>query len=126
MYAQISMSARTAGVSSAGRKKRNKMTEAYDLVVEQGRIWSPTASYVADVAVKDGRIVAIGGPFATAARRVDARGLDVLPGLWHVHCHFREPGHTYKEDFESGSRAAASRSEEHTSELQSLMRTSYA
>src|SRR3546814_12906481 len=105
MYAQISMSARTAGVSSAGRKKRNKMTEAYDLVVEQGRIWSPTASYVADVAVKDGRIVAIGGPFATAARRVDARGLAVLPGLWPVPCPFRAPGPTHTADFARGTRA---------------------
>ena len=26
---------------------------------------------------------------------------------WHTHCHFREPGHTYKEDFASGTRAAA-------------------
>lgn len=84
------------------------MTEEHDLVVEKGRIWSPTSSFVADIAVHDGRIAAIGGPFERAARRVDASGLDVLPGLWHVHCHFREPGHTYKEDFESGSRAAAS------------------
>jgi dihydroorotase len=79
----------------------------YDLVIENGRIWSPTASYVADIAVRDGRIAAIGKGFAAATKRIDARGLEVLPGLWHVHCHFREPGHTYKEDFETGTRAAA-------------------
>ncbi len=84
------------------------MSAPYDLVIENGRIWSPTASYVADIAVRDERIVGIGGPFEAAKRRIDAKGLEVLPGLWHVHCHFREPGHTYKEDFETGSRAAAS------------------
>ncbi|MFG1361602.1 allantoinase, partial [Xanthobacter tagetidis DSM 11602] len=52
-------------------------------------------------------IAAIGGPFEAAAERIDAKGLDVLPGIWHVHCHFREPGHTYKEDFATGSAAAA-------------------
>src|SRR5205823_1192852 len=44
---------------------------------------------------------------ACAAREIDASGKFVLPGLWHVHVHLREPGHTYKEDFESGTRALA-------------------
>jgi dihydroorotase-like cyclic amidohydrolase len=81
--------------------------QEYDLVVENGKIWTPSTSYVADIAVRDGLISAIGGPFPQARKRIDARGLEVLPGLWHVHCHFREPGHTDKEDFETGSRAAA-------------------
>jgi dihydroorotase (multifunctional complex type) len=80
---------------------------SYDLVIENGTIWAPSSSYRADIAVADGRIAAIGGPFPAAKQRVDAKGLEVLPGVWHVHCHFREPGHTYKEDFETGSRAAA-------------------
>ena len=80
---------------------------SYDLVIENGTIWAPGSSYRADIAVADGRIAAIGGPFPAAKQRVDAKGLEVLPGVCHVHCHFREPGHTYKEDFETGSRAAA-------------------
>lgn len=83
------------------------MTRRWDLVIENGTIWSPTASFRADIAVLDGRIAAIGGPFEDAAARVNARGQDILPGVWHVHCHFREPGHTDKEDFASGTRAAA-------------------
>lgn len=83
------------------------MANDYDLVIENGRIWHPTGSYTADVAVRGGKIVAIGGPFQSADRRIEARGLEVLPGIWHVHCHFREPGHTYKEDFASGTSAAA-------------------
>lgn len=45
--------------------------------------------------------------FPPAKKIIDASGLCVLPGIWHTHCHFREPGHEYKENFETGSRAAA-------------------
>lgn len=37
----------------------------------------------------------------------DADGLIAAPGLIDVHVHFRDPGFTYKEDIESGGRAAA-------------------
>ncbi len=36
-----------------------------------------------------------------------AEGLNVAPGLVDPHVHFRDPGFTYKEDIESGARAAA-------------------
>ncbi|WP_224407390.1 amidohydrolase family protein [Afifella sp. IM 167] len=83
------------------------MHEPYDLVVENGVVVGSAGARAADVAVRGGKIVEIGGPFPAARERVDARGLHVLPGFWHCHCHFREPGHTHKEDFESGTRAAA-------------------
>ncbi|MGN6768164.1 MAG: dihydroorotase [Rhizobiaceae bacterium] len=83
------------------------MAHPYDLVIENGTIHTPTSTYKANIAVRDGKIAAIGGAFEDAARRVDAGGLEILPGIWHVHCHFREPGHTYKEDFASGTAAAA-------------------
>ena len=38
---------------------------------------------------------------------IDARGLAAAPGLVDVHVHFRDPGQTYKEDIETGARAAA-------------------
>ena len=38
---------------------------------------------------------------------VDASGMYVFPGLVDAHSHFRDPGFTYKEDIESGARAAA-------------------
>ncbi len=83
--------------------------DAFDLVIENGTVVTATTRFAATVAIADGRIAAIAAPGVAlpARRRIDAKGLHVLPGLWHVHCHFREPGHTYKEDFESGTRAAA-------------------
>src|SRR5262249_49589120 len=41
------------------------------------------------------------------ARVVDAKGMLVVPGLVDLHVHLREPGHEYKEDIGSGTRAAA-------------------
>ncbi len=38
---------------------------------------------------------------------IDAAGKYVLPGLVDMHCHLREPGYEYKEDIESGTKAAA-------------------
>lgn len=38
---------------------------------------------------------------------IDAEGLIVAPGLIDVHVHFRDPGFTYKEDIETGAKAAA-------------------
>jgi len=38
---------------------------------------------------------------------IDADGLYVAPGLVDVHVHFRDPGFLYKEDIETGARAAA-------------------
>ncbi len=38
---------------------------------------------------------------------IDGSGLVVAPGLVDVHVHFRDPGFTYKEDIQTGARAAA-------------------
>lgn len=40
-------------------------------------------------------------------RIIEAEGLIVAPGLIDVHVHFRDPGLTYKEDIETGAKAAA-------------------
>ncbi len=80
-----------------------------DLVIANGTVHTPEGSSRHNVCVVGGKIVGLTDPSNTppAAKVIDASGLDVLPGLWHVHCHFREPGHTYKEDFCSGTTAAA-------------------
>ncbi len=61
----------------------------------------------ADIAIEDGRIVAIGPQLPGAAEEIDARGLHIFPGLIDVHLHFNEPGRTDWEGAATGSRALA-------------------
>lgn len=57
--------------------------------------------------IKDGKIVSIKKLPSNADKTIDLKGMIVLPGLIDVHVHFRDPGLTYKEDFHTGSSAAA-------------------
>ncbi len=68
----------------------------------------------ADICIADGKIAAIGElrafnrtPVSKEDVVIDASGLVVAPGLIDVHVHFRDPGLTYKEDIQTGARAAA-------------------
>ena len=68
----------------------------------------------ADILLKDGKIVKIGqikeeelAAEPASLRVIDAEGLVAAPGLVDVHSHFRDPGFTYKEDIETGAKAAA-------------------
>jgi dihydroorotase len=80
-----------------------------DLVIRGGRVVTPDAVFAASVAIKDGVIAAVGDDSLMPGARevVDARGLHVLPGAIDVHVHFRDPGYPHKEDFASGTAAAA-------------------
>lgn len=66
----------------------------------------PTQIYL-----KDGKISAIGQDLSALVGDnetvIDAGGLTVLPAFVDLHCHWRTPGFEYKEDIETGSRAAA-------------------
>jgi dihydroorotase len=80
------------------------------IVIRGGRVIDPANGLDArvDVLIDDGRIAAVGdGLEAGGAREVDANGLVVAPGFVDIHTHLRDPGLEYKEDIESGTRAAA-------------------
>jgi len=81
----------------------------YDLILKDGIITTSTGSFKGDIAVKDGKIAYAGKPDEadTAGEVYDASGRHVLPGIIDAHVHFRDPGLTEKEDFQSGSAAAA-------------------
>jgi len=75
-------------------------------VVKSGRVYTATGLKTIDIWIKDGRVAALGGPHR-AQEKIDARGMLVLPGAIDAHVHFRDPGPNYKEDWASGSAAAA-------------------
>jgi dihydroorotase len=81
-----------------------------DLVIRNGKIVTPQSVHEGDdIAIENGIVVAIDkqGSFPEANEDIDVKGKYILPGIIDVHVHFREPGYTYKEDFETGTSAAA-------------------
>jgi len=83
------------------------MSQSFDLILKNGTVVTPWGTLACDVAVKDGRIAALGSlADAKSAATKDVKGLHVLPGAIDSQVHFREPGNTHKEDLETGSRAA--------------------
>jgi dihydroorotase len=72
--------------------------------------WGAAGSCAAaDLGIRDGKIAAVAGEIDSSggAEIYDASGRYILPGLIDAHVHFRDPGLTYKEDFATGSAAAA-------------------
>lgn len=81
-----------------------------DLLIKNGTIVTATESFMADIAVKDGKIAAIGTHLPeTATKIVDAKGKLVLPGAIDVHTHLAMPfgGTVSADSYFSGTRAAA-------------------
>jgi dihydroorotase len=80
-----------------------------DLVINNGTVVSAESTVNASVAIKDGAILAVGAAEAMPHTRetLDAKGLYLLPGAIDDHVHFRDPGYPQKEDFASGTIAAA-------------------
>ena len=66
------------------------MARDLDLVIRNGSIIDGTgnAPRDGDVAVKDGRIVAVGNVAENGAKEIDARGRIVTPGFVDIHTHY--------------------------------------
>ncbi|MBI3074234.1 MAG: dihydroorotase [Deltaproteobacteria bacterium] len=82
-------------------------------LIQGGRIVDPAnrVDKVGDVFIDDaGRIARApqkrSGAATGADRVIDARGTVVAPGFVDIHAHLREPGEEWKEDIETGTRAA--------------------
>lgn len=85
-------------------------TQPFDLVIRSGTVGTSTAHFVADVAVKDGKIAAIGSGLGKGAREIDATGKFVLPGGIDTHAHVEQVsagGLMNADTFESATTSAA-------------------
>lgn len=78
-----------------------------DLAIKGGLVVTASTRSRAHVYISDGRVVHVGDEDESAAQVVDATGLCVLPGMVDTHVHLMDPGETDREDFPSGTAAAA-------------------
>jgi dihydroorotase len=80
-----------------------------DLVLVNVKAYMNKTIVDCSMAINDGRIFKIGREtnMPKSDARFDLRNLLVLPGLVDVHVHLRDEGKAYKEDFYSGTAAAA-------------------
>lgn len=84
------------------------------ILIKNGRIVDPVRQFddIADFLIEGKNIVKVGKNLEldendSNLRVIDASGLVAAPGLVDAHVHFRDPGFTYKEDIETGAKAAA-------------------
>ena len=81
------------------------------LLIAGGRLIDPGQGLddELDLLIVDGRVEKVGKGLKPGrdGETLDAAGMVVTPGLIDIHVHLREPGQEYKEDIESGTRAAA-------------------
>ncbi len=77
----------------------------FDLVLKNLKLVGESDEFY--IAIEDGKIAKISKTPLKSDKEIDINGQFVLPGLIDPHVHFRDPGLTYKEDFKTGSQAAA-------------------
>jgi dihydroorotase (multifunctional complex type) len=78
-----------------------------DKLVISGNVVLPDRIYKGKIFIANGRIGRIGGLSSGPGMDFDFGDCYILPGVIDSHVHFRDPGFTHKEDFETGSKSAA-------------------
>lgn len=79
-------------------------------LIHGGKVVTSTGIQDLDIGIDDGVVSYIGnsgGLFINAPRKIDAKGLTILPGCIDVHVHPRDPGQAHKESFDTLTQAAA-------------------
>ena len=83
------------------------------LLIKNGRVLNPATDtdQVFDILISGSKVALIKESIDASkypeAQIIDAKNCFVMPGLIDMHVHLRDPGLTYKEDMETGTRAAA-------------------
>lgn len=82
----------------------------YDTIIKGGRVATASDVFTCDIAIRDGKIAALGTDLGEARDVIDAGGRWVLPGGIDSHVHISQPsgeGIVMADDFESATRSAA-------------------
>jgi dihydroorotase-like cyclic amidohydrolase len=79
----------------------------FDLLIKNGTIVTSSTRLKSNLVINQGVIVAITNETPKTERVIDAQDKLILPGIIDIHCHLRDPGFEHKEDFETGTQAAA-------------------
>ena len=79
----------------------------YDLALEGGTLVSGSGQLRTNIYVQNGVVASLDTDRHQARQTHDVTGLVILPGMIDGHVHFQDPGDTSREDFVSGSSAAA-------------------
>jgi dihydroorotase len=78
------------------------------LLITNGRVFYHNKLQPLDILIQDDLIIKIAKAIDEPNdKTIDATNLVILPGFIDIHTHLREPGFEYKEDIESGTKAAA-------------------
>ncbi|MGB5557719.1 MAG: dihydropyrimidinase [Paracoccaceae bacterium] len=81
-----------------------------DIVIRGGTVATASSAFRADVAIRAGKITALGPHLPNGAREIDATGRYVLPGGVDTHCHIEQisgAGLMNADTFETATRSAA-------------------
>lgn len=80
------------------------------ILIKNARVVDKFTDDILDISIENERIVQVYSSRMVNEiiydEVIDASGLIAMPGFIDTHAHFRDPGFTYKEDLESGSKAA--------------------
>lgn len=77
------------------------------MIIRNGNVVLKNSVEKKDILIEKGKIVKIADKLCESCdKEIDATGLHIFPGLIDMHVHLRDPGFEYKEDIESGSKAA--------------------
>lgn len=78
-----------------------------DLLIKNARVVDCSQDFIGDIYIEKGLIKEIGANLKKEnVEVIEANGLTLMPTFIDTHAHFREPGLTWKEDIETGSKAA--------------------